>query len=146
MNRTNLTRTFALWKSPSNILSLVMWAIALHSLMVGIGLVIRPTVLMEVFGFGTCYERFFPTQGGIFHIVMAIGYGMAAFNPDDHYSLVRFALIVKTVAAVYLLLYYLLIDTLLIVFLSGVIDGMMAGAIWLTNRYYHQHRNRVLSS
>ncbi len=140
MKGTMVTGITITGHSRLRVLSLVLWVVALHSLLVGIGLVVRPSSLMATFGFGPCYERFFPTQGGIFHIVMAIGYGLAAKDPVQHASLILFAIIVKTIAAIYLLLYYLIIDPLWIVLFSGVIDGVMGVAILMANQAFQEFR------
>jgi len=120
------------------IFQFTLWAIALHSLLIGIGLVYKPFQLMEFFGFHPCSERFFPTQGGVFHILMAIGYTYASIDLEKHQSLIHFAFIVKSVAAFYLFIYFFCVDYLIMVLFSGVVDGMMAIAIGLLNKRYWQ--------
>ena len=93
---------------------------------------------MDLFGFNTCGERFFPTQGGVFHILMAIGYTYASTDLEKHQSLIHFAFIVKSVAAFYLFIYFIAIDHLIMVLFSGVVDGLMAIAIGLLNKRYWQ--------
>ncbi|MBU1938018.1 hypothetical protein KKG05_11515 [bacterium] len=114
---------------PHSRLVLILFLIAIHSFLVGIGLIIRPGTLMLLFGFNPGYERFFPTQGGVFHIVMAIGYTMAALRINDYRCLIIFSIIVKSIAAVYLFIYYALVDSIWIVLVSGIGDGLMALAI-----------------
>jgi hypothetical protein len=63
-----------------NILSMIMWLIALHSFIAGIGLIVMPPQLMESLGFNSGGDRFFQSQVGVFHIVMAIAYSLAAFH------------------------------------------------------------------
>ena len=66
------------------------------------------------------------------HLVMALGYGMAAHDLERHSCLVVFAVAVKTIATVFLLVYWLFVSSLPIVLLSGIGDGLLAAALaWL---------------
>ena len=51
-------------------------------------------------------------------------------------SLILFSIIVKVMAAIYLFVYYLLVDPLSIVLVSGFTDAMMAVAIVWGRRNY----------
>jgi hypothetical protein len=119
-------------KSPHSRLAFVLALIAIHSFLVGLGLIVRPGMLMEFLGFGACYERFFPTQGGVFHVAMAIAYAMAAVDVRKCRCLVFFSIIVKTIATIYLFVYYLIVNSMWIVLASGIVDGVMAVAICLS--------------
>jgi hypothetical protein len=123
-------------KHPRSRLVFVLSVIAIHSLLIGIGLIARPAMLMRFFGFGPCFERFFPTQGGVFHIAMAVGYAMAAVNVDKFRCLIYFSIIVKTLATIYLFIYYSVLNSLWIILASGVGDGIMALAIFLSLLFY----------
>ena len=108
-------------------LSLLLWAVALHSALVGIGLMAAPPALLERFGFGTVSQRFFPVQGGVFHLVMVMFYVTAARAPERH--LVRLAVATKILAFVFLASYFFAVERIVTVLLSGVADGAMAAAI-----------------
>ncbi|MCB1161355.1 MAG: hypothetical protein R3C71_09500 [Candidatus Krumholzibacteriia bacterium] len=110
-------------------LSLLLWAVALHSALVGIGLMAAPPALLERFGFGTVSQRFFPVQGGVFHLVMVMFYVTAARAPERHRDLVRLAVATKTLAFVFLASYFFAVERIVTVLLSGVADGAMAAAI-----------------
>jgi hypothetical protein len=56
---------------------------------------------------------------------MAVGYFMAARDLEQNRSLVAFAIVVKTLATVFLLTYWLLINRLPLVLASGLADGAM---------------------
>ncbi len=71
-------------------LSLFLWLVAIHSFLVGVGLILLPSSLIDFFGYETCAERLFPSQGGVFHIAMAVGYAMAAFNISRFECLIVF--------------------------------------------------------
>ncbi len=109
-------------KNPRKRLSLLLVLIAIHSFCVGVGLIIRPAELMLLFGFGTCYERFFPTQGGVFHIVMVVGYLMAAYDVDENHSMIIFSILVKIMATVFLFIYFIAVEQIWLVLMSGFSD------------------------
>ncbi|MBU2492949.1 MAG: hypothetical protein KJ571_10020 [Bacteroidetes bacterium] len=113
----------------SRYLSVFLWLVAFHSLCVGVGLIVVPCSFMQDLGYGICSERFFRSQGGVFHIVMAVGYSMAAFNSKRFECLVIFSVIVKFIAAVFLFYYYFIINPLIVIILSCVSDLIMGAAI-----------------
>lgn len=111
--------------SPEDLLSLILALISLHSFLVGIALIARPPSLMRLSGFSAVNEPFFPVQGGTFHIVMAVGYAMAAASPGYFTGLVIFSILVKFLAMTFLVAYYLLAEPRLFVLGSGLADGFM---------------------
>jgi len=129
-------------KSPRRRLSLILILVAIHSFCVGIGLIIRPDELMQLFCFGICYERFFPTQGGVFHIVMAVGYLMAAYNVDQYRCLVIFSIIVKIMATVFLFTYFIAVEQIWLVLVSGFSDGIMGIAIYVALLLYLKYQKK----
>lgn len=112
-------------KSPRKRLVFFLWLIALHSFSVGLGLVIQIPSMMKFFGYATCKEHFFPAQGGVFHIVMALGYALAASNLERNECLVIFSIIVKAVATAFLFVYYFAIEQIWSIIVSGIGDGLM---------------------
>ncbi len=125
-----------LLKSPGKLLALVLNLIALHSFVVGVVLILQPHFLMEFAGFGHNYERFFPSQGGVFHIVMALCYTMAAKDLDAHRCMVVFSIIVKGIATFFLLIYFFSMDSKWVILLSGIGDGLMGVVIYAAMKYY----------
>ncbi|MDY6974437.1 MAG: hypothetical protein SV775_19310 [Thermodesulfobacteriota bacterium] len=125
-----------LLRAPHKLLALILWLVALHSFLVGCGLVLQPPGLMAFAGFSLDYDRFFPAQGGVFHIVMAICYAMSAIDVGKSGRLIVFSIILKTTATAFLLIYYFVIDSKLIILLSGIGDGLMGLAILLSFCYY----------
>lgn len=117
-------------RTSDNILRIVLQLIALHSFMVGVGLMLMPTNLMDYLGFNECTERFFPTQGGVFHIVMAIGYLMAASKSSKYECMIIFSIIVKMCATIFLLVYYIFIAQTWMILFSGITDCLMGIIIW----------------
>lgn len=121
-------------------LSLFLWLVAVHSFLVGIGLILLPSSLLEFFGYGVCAERFFPSQGGVFHIAMAVGYAMAAYNSKRYECLILFSIIVKFIATIFLLIYFVFFSSIWLVILSGISDFLMGLIILILYRYAKQRR------
>lgn len=112
-------------------LQLFLWLVSLHSLIVGIGLIVAPGEFLEFLGYHKCQEHFFRSQGGVFHIGMAIGYAMAAYDPKKFECLVIFSVIIKTVATVFLSLYALLAAPIAIIILSAVSDFILGTVVFV---------------
>jgi nucleoside-diphosphate-sugar epimerase len=66
----------------------------------------RPRTLLGPLGFAPLAEPFFAVQGGVFHLLMALAYGWAATDLDDHRELIRFAVVVESIAALFLIVYW----------------------------------------
>ena len=115
-------------------LQLLLWLVALHSLAVGVGLVLHPARMLAAAGYAPVGEDFFPVQGGVFHLVMAVGYALGARDPERNAALIRFAVLVKLLACVFLLSYWLGQRHLLVVLGSGLVDGAMAVLILIAYR------------
>ncbi len=111
-----------------------LWLMTAHSFAVGIGLIWHPAYLLNLMGYAPCSEPFFPTQGGVFHIVMAVGYSMATFDPINFRGLIIFSIVVKAIATVFLIIYWLANPVLGVVLFSGVVDGCMAVVLWYLNK------------
>jgi len=107
------------------ILSVFLWLVAIHSFLVGIGLIVLPTSVFEFLGYQSTFDRFFSTQGGVFHIIMAVGYAMAGYDTKRFECLIIFSIIVKLIATVFLIIYFIIISSQLLIILSGISDFMM---------------------
>jgi hypothetical protein len=118
-------------KNRSHRLIILLWLMALHSAGVGFGLILHPDWLMTRAGYLSVNEPFFPVQGGVFHILMAIAYAMAARDMVRHRSLILFSIIVKSTAALFLVLYWLVAARIVVVLVSGLVDALMALVIAL---------------
>ena len=121
-------------------LVLILWLVAAHSFIVGWGLILIPASVTSFFGFEPYVQRFFPVQGGVFHLVISVGYALAAIDPDRRQSLVVLAVVAKFMAVVFLLFYYLVIDRIWLVLLSGVGDCLMGVAILLALLAFNRSR------
>lgn len=125
------------------ILSIFLWLVALHSLLVGFGLIVMPGSLMEWLGYGSCNERFFRSQGGVFHIAMAVGYALAAYNVKRFECLVIFSVVVKLIATVFLFSYSFFVKFLHVIILSGVSDFFMGVVILVL---FVKTKNKVIQN
>ncbi len=104
--------------------------VALHSLFVGIALMFLPAKYFVNFGYNEINENFFRAQGGIFHIVMVTAYLIAARDPIKNKIMVRFSFIAKMIATIFLIGYFLLVDSIFVVLLSGIGDFAMGAIIY----------------
>ncbi|MEA1979990.1 MAG: hypothetical protein U9N54_03340 [candidate division Zixibacteria bacterium] len=132
--------TIDMVKSPRSRLTLVLWLVGIHSFLVGVGLIAWPATLPELFGFKPSLERFFTVQAGVFHIVMAVAYIMAAVDVDKCSCLVVFSIIVKGMATVFLITYFLAVDRIWLVLVSALGDGVMGVVIYLLLYFYTRNR------
>lgn len=113
----------------SKYLSIFLWLVTIHSFFVGVGLIFLPDSVLEFFGYNECTERFFPSQGGVFHIAMAVGYAMAAYNLKRYECLIIFSIVVKFIATIFLFVYFFFINSIWLVVLSGISDFFMGVVI-----------------
>lgn len=132
----------SLLRDPSRRLTILLYIMAVHSFSVGAGLLIQVPELMALFGFQPCYENFFPAQGGVFHIVMAMGYALGAYDRVKYRCLIQFSIFVKAAATVFLLLYFLIIDRILMVLISGLGDGLFFAVLVWSFILYEKHRKK----
>ncbi|MEW6413540.1 MAG: hypothetical protein AB1483_13875 [Candidatus Zixiibacteriota bacterium] len=121
-----------------NRLVLVLWLVGIHSIVVGFGLIFLPPSYVPFFGFAPFAEKFFPVQGGVFHLVMAVAYIMAAVRPERYPGLIILSFVAKLMAAAFLLTYYILIDRIWMVLFSGVGDALMGLVIYLLYRAFNR--------
>ena len=114
-----------LLKEPLSLFSIFMYGVMIHSLIVGLLLIFSPSLLFEFFGYKRISEHFFHVQGGVFHIVMSIGYMIAAWKPNKYEGVIFLSIAAKFTAVLFLIIYSFVIDFISIVFLSGIGDLIM---------------------
>jgi len=125
-----------LFNHPDKLLSTVLGLVAIHSLGMGLILIVQPAVIMEFAGFSSDCEHFFPTQGGVFHLLMFVVYLMGAIHIEKYHYFIVFSIFVKAVATFFLMMYCFVAEFKWIVFLSGIGDGVMGLMIFLAFQYY----------
>ncbi|MCG6925004.1 MAG: hypothetical protein LJF30_06800 [Acidobacteria bacterium] len=104
--------------------------IAVHSIAVGLFLVLAPEWGARFGGFGPVQPLFFARQAGAFHFVAATAYLVEYFR----YRGVLLLVVTKSVAVVFLLLTSAVDSVPWVVPLSGVADGLMGLAVVLVRR------------
>jgi hypothetical protein len=105
-------------------------AIAAHSLVVGLVLLVVPGWAASFGGWGEADQLFFIRQGGAFHLVVAAGYVVEYLR---HRS-VSLMLIAKSLAVVFLGVSWAMDPGVWAVPLAAVGDGLMAVVIWWIHR------------
>ena len=109
--------------------------IALHSIAVGIALLVFTDWSTDFGGWGPAEPRFFARQAGVFHIVVALGYLVEYLR----YRGVGLLVLAKSIAVVFLLSASILGDgTTWAVPWSALGDGLMAAAVILVHRWAHR--------
>lgn len=106
-------------------ITVFLWLVALHSFLIGIGLIFLPLSAFKFLEFNTTFDRFFSTQGGVFHIAMAICYAMAGYDKIKYRQLIVFSIIVKFIAAIFLIIYFLIVSSQWLIIVSAVSDLLM---------------------
>lgn len=104
--------------------------IALHSVGVGTILVFFPGFAGRLAGWGEVRPDFFVRQGGAFHFAVAFGYLYEQFR----YRGVALLLFTKALATVFLLSMSAFAEVPWAIPFSGVTDGLMGAAAYLTHR------------
>ena len=104
----------------------LLYLMALHSFAVGVGLMAQIKMLMQFMGFASIAQPFFPAQGGIFHVIMAAAYFLAAKNRQKYECLIPFSIFVKSCATLFLFIYFFAVQPIPLILLSAVGDGLMA--------------------
>ena len=135
-----------LFRHPDKLLSTVLWLVAVHSITIGLALITQPAVLMELAGFSSECERFFPAQGGVFHLLMAVAYLMGALNATKYHYLIIFAIFVKAVATFFLTIYCFTVEFKWVILLSGICDCTMGLMIFTALQYYLHYQTRCNSN
>ena len=123
----------SLFNHPDKLLSTVLGLVAIHSLGMGLILISQPAVLMKFAGFNPDCDHFFPTQGGVFHLLMFVVYLMGATHIEKYHHFIVFSIFVKAVATFFLMIYCFAAE---FIFLSGIGDGVMGLMIFLAFQHY----------
>ena len=102
---------------------------AIHSFIIGSGLIICPGKFLLFFSFSVPAEKFLPMQSGVFHIIMTFAYVMIVLRPDRNQGLILLSIVTKLMATVFLFSYYFLVEKGWAILLNGVIDCIFGLAI-----------------
>lgn len=107
------------------LLKIFLILVTIHSFCVGLGLILIPLDYFDLFGFNEYSGNFFKIQAGVFHIVMSGAYVSAVNDPIGNRIMIRFAILAKMIATVFLISYAVFIDMVWMVLASGIFDFVM---------------------
>ena len=124
------------------LLVFVLYMISVHSFFVGLGLIFIPNSFLELLGYAECSERFYRSQGGVFHIAMAINYVLAASNIKKNEPLIWLTVIIKLIATLFLFTYTIFEKELIVVIFSGISDLAMGGLVYFLYQKYKGEVNK----
>ena len=127
--------------SPEKLLRLLLYMLSIHSICVGLALIATPGDTFAYFGYQPVSERFFPVQGGVFHIVMGIAYYLAARSINKYHGLIILTIIVKLSATIFLISYYLFIQQIWMILISGIVDALMAIVVILVFQQFKKGKD-----
>ncbi len=120
-----------------------LWLVTLHSFAVGLGLIFLPARYMAYFGFVDYTASFFQVQGGVFHLVMSVAYFLAAKYLEKSPGLIHFIITAKSMAFVFLVIYFFFVEAILMVLLSAAGDGLMAAVVYFL---FNDYKERIKES
>jgi hypothetical protein len=109
---------------------LLVFLIALHSVSVGVMFLLLPQWTLRFAGWPGIEPVFFAYQAGIFHVVLAVAYLMEYAR----YRGVSILITAKIVAFVFLITATIIDPIPWAVWTSGILDGLMALAVWWVHR------------
>jgi len=108
-------------RKPTGLLRIVILLVGIHSLMLGIAMLVSPRGFSWFVGFPASDTIFFPSQAGAFLIALGICYLLALRDR----ALVWTILVSKSVAVVFLFAHYLFFDAPPSVLAAGIGDLVM---------------------
>ncbi|MEA1934054.1 MAG: hypothetical protein U9N60_06465 [Thermodesulfobacteriota bacterium] len=124
-------------------LQFFLWCAAGQSLVVGFVLLSQPALITKLFGGGSFPGYFFWAQGGVFHIILAFLFHIAARDVDGQSLMVIFSIIVKVIATIFLLVYFFFVDSILLALLAGIGEGVLGVLILFSYIFY---RKKVMNA
>jgi uncharacterized membrane protein len=116
------------------------WLILLvgaHSCLLGVLMLGAPRTVLGIFGFPTSVPLFFPSQSGIFLLVLGVCYLRAAAQP----SYVFVILLSKALAVPFLVAHAVFLAAPPIIWAAAAGDALMLAAVGLLLYRHHRQRN-----
>lgn len=114
-------------------LEIFLYLLAIHSGAVGLLLIVLPIEAFGFFGISVC-NRFFPTQAGVFHLMMAVIYMVAARRLGVDTIFAELTIGIKLTATAFLLTYYIFKENVPIILMSGIVDFVMGLGVYFLGR------------
>lgn len=113
--------------------------IALHSFLVGLMLTFAPEWSSRFAGWVVVGPDFFPRQGGVFHLILAVAYVYEHFRHDGVFLLV----LAKMTAMIFLVSSSITGEVPWAIPFSGVTDGMMGFVVLILYRHLATNNRRA---
>ena len=110
---------------PRTLRILLVLAVALHSILLGAAMLLFPTRTLDTFGWEYDGPAFFPSQAGIFLLLLGVAYAGAVHHREFAFFLVGS----KTCAVVFLVVQYLSNQRQGVVLTAAILDGLMGAAV-----------------
>lgn len=104
---------------------LLIVLVAVHSVVLGIALLFMPFTTLRLFGWETGGQIFFPSQSGVFLILLGGAYFAALWHRPFAWLLV----VSKGVAVLFLVTHYLLGTGPAVLLAAAFFDGLMGAAV-----------------
>lgn len=109
----------------------LLFAAGLHSFALGAAMLAAPVLVLRTFRFPMPDQLFFPSQSGIFLVVLGLCYLHAVVEPTFVWTI----LVSKSLAVVFLLTHLLFFSAPAIIWAAAAIDGaFFVGAYYLLAR------------
>ena len=109
---------------------LLIFLVALHSIIVGGMFLLAPHWTMRFAGWRSIDPVFFAYQAGVFHLVLAAAYLLEY----RQYRGVSIVITAKAIALVFLITATIIDPIPWAVWTSGILDGLMAVVVWWVHR------------
>ena len=119
----------------------LLWIFVLHTTGVAIGLFVFPPEYLGIFGLDSYHGRFFQSQAGIFHLVFGVAYLLTLYQWEKAPALIFFVVVAKSIAIVFLVLYYFLFEPAWIILISAFGDGFLGITLLLLYTQLLQEKN-----
>ena len=111
--------------SSERLFAVFLWLVAIHSFFTGVGLILLSSNSMGFFGFSVSEDRFFRTQGGVFHLIVAFYYLLALWGYRRYKPLIWIPAIAKGFGSGFLFIYYFFKWSGWMILVSGIGDSLM---------------------
>ncbi len=113
--------------NPRRIETIIVFLIALHSLLLGLAMTFQPIHILKLFGWNYQGPMFFPTQAGVFLVLFGILFMAILF----HRTLTWFIIVVKIAAVVFLVSQHFILapNVPATVLVAAVFDGFMGASV-----------------
>ena len=105
--------------------TLVVGIVAAHSMILGAAMLYWPRQTMNLFGWGYDGPTFFPSQSGVFLLLLGMAYAIGAKRRE----FARFLVASKAVAVAFLVSQYIQGNAPDVAILAAIADGLMGAAV-----------------